>query len=49
MAAAVIKHYIWEDMDGDEEVFEATAAVKFRIVRNENKAELKSSWKKKAQ
>lgn len=28
-------------MDGDEEVFEATDAVKFRIVHSENKAELK--------
>ena len=28
-------------MNGDEEVFEATEAVKFRIVQSENKAELK--------
>lgn len=41
VAAAVIKHYVWDDMDGDEEVFEATDAVKFRIVHSENKAELK--------
>lgn len=41
VAAAVIKHYVWEDMNGDEEVFEATDAVKFRIVQSENKAELK--------
>ncbi len=43
VAAAVIKHYVFEDMNGDEEVFEATDPVKFRIVHNENKAELKKS------
>lgn len=41
VAAAVIRQYVWEDTNGDEEVFEAADAVKFKIAGSENKTELK--------
>ncbi len=41
VAAAVIRQYVWEDTNGDEEVFEAADAAKFKIAGSENKTELK--------
>ena len=41
VAAAVIRQYVWEDTNGDEEVFEAADAGKFKIAGSENKTELK--------
>ena len=37
----MIRQYVWEDTNGDEEVFEAADAVKFKIAGSENKTELK--------
>nr|WP_305179220.1 hypothetical protein [Faecalibaculum rodentium] len=37
----MIRQYVWEDTNGDEEVFEAADAAKFKIAGSENKTELK--------
>lgn len=37
----MIRQYVWEDTNGDEEVFEAADAGKFKIAGSENKTELK--------
>ena len=37
----MIRQYVWEDTNGDEEVFEAADAVKFKIAGSENKTGLK--------
>ncbi len=46
VAAAVIRQYVWEDTNGDEEVFEAADAAKFKIAGSENKTELKKFLEK---